>query len=264
MTYLTNCGDQSCAEYDPKGAEWFKIEEAGRTADGTWAQAALLPLDVSADAIYNTIKLETSPPTMCSTQAAFASEEEASRFIFFEFDSEWNGTAVTGLAKLDYSPLFTRCVEPYLTQLKVGGSGTGTPPSSDLVQLPSACSDTDPGILVDVYSNTKASYTFPSPVVVDLVGSDSSPSAPAPASSAAPASASSAASTIASTPSATSTRKHSPSAIPASTSTSESESQGSCKLTLPTDALTKRETRPRHVSRIMRGLDFSFLQVLMR
>ncbi len=79
---------------------------------------------MSADAVYNSIKLET-PPTVCSTQAASASEEEASRFVFFEFDriakgdekgiplsclAEWNGAAVTGLAKLDYSPLFTRCV----------------------------------------------------------------------------------------------------------------------------------------------------------
>ncbi len=36
------------------------------------------------------------------------------------------------------------------TQLKVGGSGTGTPSSNDLVQLPGAYSDTDPGILIDV------------------------------------------------------------------------------------------------------------------
>ncbi len=40
MTYLTNCGDSSCADFDPTDAEWFKIEEAGKT-DGTWAQAAL-------------------------------------------------------------------------------------------------------------------------------------------------------------------------------------------------------------------------------
>ncbi len=71
---------------------------------------------MSADAVYNSIKLET-PPTVYSTQAASASEEEASRFMFFEFDrvvkgdgkgipllclAEWNGMAVTGLAKLDY------------------------------------------------------------------------------------------------------------------------------------------------------------------
>ena len=41
MTYLTNCGDQSCADYNPNGTEWFKIEEAGRLDNGTWAQAAL-------------------------------------------------------------------------------------------------------------------------------------------------------------------------------------------------------------------------------
>ncbi|KAK0437791.1 glycoside hydrolase family 61 protein [Armillaria borealis] len=236
MTYLTNCGDQSCADYDPKGTEWFKIEEAGRTADGTWAQAALL---------HGVVNGQAAEVTLPSNLAA------GNYIIRHEIIALQNGQAEGG------AEFYASC-----TQLKVGGSGTGTPPSSDLVQLPGAYSDTDPGILVDVYSNTKASYTFPGPAVVDLGGSDSSPSASAPASSAAPASASSAASTIVSTPSATSTRKHSPSAVPASTSTS-SGSQESCKLTLSNDALTKRETRPRHVSRIMRGLDFSFLQALM-
>ncbi|PBK88948.1 hypothetical protein ARMGADRAFT_346887 [Armillaria gallica] len=233
LTYLTNCGDQSCADYNPNGTEWFKIEEAGRTADGTWAQAALL----------NGVPAQVTLPSNLA----------AGNYIIRHEIIALQGAQAEGGAEF-----YASC-----TQLKVGGSGTGTPPSSDLVQLPGAYSDTDPGILVDVYSNTKASYTFPGPPVVDLGGSDSSPSDSAPASSAAPASASSAASTIASTPSATSTGKYSPSAtppsaIPASTSTSESESQGSCKLTLPTGALTKRETRPRHVSRIMRGLDFSF------
>ncbi|KAK0216978.1 glycoside hydrolase family 61 protein [Armillaria fumosa] len=228
MTYLTNCGEQSCADYKPNGTEWFKIEEAGRLDNGTWAQAALL----------NGVPAEVTLP---SNLAA------GNYIIRHEIIALQNGQAEGG------AEFYASC-----TQLKVGGSGTGTPPSSDLVQLPGAYSDTDPGILVDVYSNTKASYTFPGPPVVDLGGSGSSPSDPSPAS------ASSADSNTASNPSTTSTRNHSPSSVPASTTASESDSQGSCKLTLPTGALTKRETRPRHVSRIMRGLDFAFLQALMR
>ncbi len=61
---------------------------------------------MSADAVYNFIKLET-PQTVCSTQAASASEEEVLKFMFFKFDrvakgdekgipllclAEWNGT----------------------------------------------------------------------------------------------------------------------------------------------------------------------------
>ncbi|KAK0475929.1 glycoside hydrolase family 61 protein [Armillaria novae-zelandiae] len=228
MTYLTNCGDQSCADYDPKGTEWFKIEEAGRLDNGTWAQAALLS-GVPAEV------------TLPSNLAA------GNYIIRHEIIALQNGQAEGG------AEFYASC-----TQLKVGGSGTGTPPSSDLVQLPGAYSDTDPGILVDVYSNTKASYTFPGPQVVDLGGSGSSSSDPSSAS------ASSADSNTASTPSTTSTRNHSPSSVPASSTASESDSQGNCKLTLPTGVLAKRETRPRHVSRIMRGLDFSFLQALMR
>ncbi len=153
-------------------------------------------------------------------------------------------------------------------QLKVGGSGTGTPSSSDLVKLPGAYSDTDPGILIDVClilfhaislangfqvytDSTNDSYTFPGPAVVDLGGSSS-------ASTSASASAS-----------ATSTRHHSSaSAVPTSNGAS-SGSTGGCKLkkkkraittTNNTAVLTKREPvakKPRHVSRIMRGLDFS-------
>ncbi|PBK82744.1 hypothetical protein ARMGADRAFT_1038410 [Armillaria gallica] len=76
---------------------------------------------MSANTVYNSIKSKT-PPTVCSTQAPSASEEEAFRFMFFKFDhiakgdkkevpllclAEWNSVAATGLAKLDYSPLFT-------------------------------------------------------------------------------------------------------------------------------------------------------------
>jgi hypothetical protein len=37
---------------------------------------------------------------------------------------------------------------PSCSQIRVGGSGTGVPKDSELVSLPGAYSDTDPGILV--------------------------------------------------------------------------------------------------------------------
>ncbi|KAG7447641.1 glycoside hydrolase [Guyanagaster necrorhizus] len=200
MAYMTNCGDQSCADYNTTGTEWFKIEEAGRT-NGTWAQAALM----------NGVPAQVILP---SNLAA------GNYIIRHEIIALQNAQAEGG------AEFYPSC-----TQLKVGGSGTGVPSSSDLVKLPGAYSDTDPGILVDVYSNPEASYTFPGPPVVDLGGSGSS------ASASAAASASSATSTSAS-----------------------SDSQGSCKLEkriVTNDTLTVVK-RPRHVSRIMRGLDFSF------
>ncbi|KAK0489918.1 glycosyl hydrolase family 61-domain-containing protein [Armillaria luteobubalina] len=226
MTYLTNCGDSSCADFDPTDAEWFKIEEAGKT-DGTWAQAALMT-GATADV------------TIPSNLAA------GNYLIRHEIIALHNAQSEGG------AEFYASC-----TQLKVGGSGTGTPPSSDLVKLPGAYSDTDPGILIDVYTDsTNDSYTFPGPAVVDLGGGSSSASSSASAST-----------------SATSTRHHSSaSAVPTSNGAS-SGSTGGCKLkkkkraltittTNNTATLTKREPRhvakkPRHVSRIMRGLDFS-------
>ncbi|KAK0199856.1 glycoside hydrolase family 61 protein, partial [Desarmillaria ectypa] len=219
MTYLTNCGDQSCADYDPTGTEWFKIEEAGRT-NGTWAQAALL----------NGVAAQVTLPNNLAA---------GNYIIRHEIIALQNAQAEGG------AEFYASC-----TQLKVGGSGTGTPPSSDLVQLPGAYSDTNPGILVDIYSNTNAGYTFPGPAVVDLGGSSSG------------ASASSSSSSSSSASSATSTRRHSSSAIPIpSSSTSSAGPEISCKLekhTITNDSLTKRETRPHRISRIMRGLGFSF------
>ncbi|KAK0475928.1 glycosyl hydrolase family 61-domain-containing protein [Armillaria novae-zelandiae] len=146
MTYLTNCGDQSCAEYNPKGTEWFKIEEAGKT-DGTWAQAALM--------------------SGAAAKVTLPSNLAAGNYIIrHEIIALHNAQAEGG------AEFYASC-----TQLKVGGSGTSTPSSSNLVQLPGAYSDTDPGILIDVYSDSQNdSYTFPGPAVVDFGGGGTSSS----------------------------------------------------------------------------------------
>ena len=46
---------------------------------------------------------------------------------------------------------------PSCTQVKVGGSGNGTPKSSELVSFPGGYSDTDPGIVGGNVSNV---YSF--------------------------------------------------------------------------------------------------------
>ncbi|KAJ7060799.1 glycosyl hydrolase family 61-domain-containing protein [Mycena amicta] len=56
------------------------------------------------------------------------------------------------------------------TQLRVGGSGTGTPTADELVELPGTYSDTDPGIFVP---DARGDYTFPGPPVAAFVGASS-------------------------------------------------------------------------------------------
>ncbi|KAJ3819652.1 glycosyl hydrolase family 61-domain-containing protein, partial [Lentinula raphanica] len=58
--------------------------------------------------------------------------------------------------------------ELYPACVSIGGEGTGTP-TDELVQLPGAYSDTEPGFLVDVYSNPDADYVFPGPAVAAFV-----------------------------------------------------------------------------------------------
>lgn len=58
---------------------------------------------------------------------------------------------------------------PSCSQLSVGGDQTGAPKSSDLVSLPGAYSDTDPGIYApDVY-NPGFIYTFPGPPIASFI-----------------------------------------------------------------------------------------------
>ncbi len=66
---------------------------------------------------------------------------------------------------------------PACAQLRIGGSQTGKPNDNELVSLPGAYSDGDPGIYdPDVY-NTNVDYVFPGPPVAAFIaGSTSGPS----------------------------------------------------------------------------------------
>lgn len=41
MNYMAACGGNDCSTFNGSSAEFFKIEQSGQNADGTWAQAAL-------------------------------------------------------------------------------------------------------------------------------------------------------------------------------------------------------------------------------
>lgn len=48
MTYMASCGSTSCGQFDPSGAQWFKIDEVGRKSDGNWYQ-----MDISKGASFD-------------------------------------------------------------------------------------------------------------------------------------------------------------------------------------------------------------------
>lgn len=62
---------------------------------------------------------------------------------------------------------------PACSQLRVGGSGTGKPDASELVSLPGAYSDDDPGIYDPNVYDPSSPYVFPGPPVAAFVGGSS-------------------------------------------------------------------------------------------
>jgi len=149
LTYMASCGSASCSQFDASNAMWFKIQQVGRDASG-WAQA----------------QLNTGAPATLSLPSNLA---PGNYLLRHEIIALQNAVSQGG------AEFYASC-----SQLSVGGSGTGAPTSSDLVKLPGAYSATDPGILVDVYSNPNAPYTFPGPAIAAFVpgGDSGSPANP--------------------------------------------------------------------------------------
>ncbi|THU75964.1 hypothetical protein K435DRAFT_787429 [Dendrothele bispora CBS 962.96] len=149
FTYMASCGDTPCNEYTSTDAKWFKIEQIARTSDGgPWAQAAL------TDPSTNVVNIQL-PSTL-----------EPGNYLFrHEVLSLQNGVAMGG------AEFYPSC-----TQLKVGGSGTGGPENDELVSLPGAYHDDDPGIYDPNVYDPSAPYTFPGPPVAKFAADGSSSS----------------------------------------------------------------------------------------
>ncbi|THH04329.1 hypothetical protein EW145_g5606 [Phellinidium pouzarii] len=156
MTYLSTCGNTTCDKFDAINAKWFKINEAGQRADGTWVQQDLMN--------GGTFSI-TLPSNLAPGQYLVRNE-----IIALHLATEQGGAEFY----------------PSCSQINVGGNQTGVPAESDLVSLPGAYADNDPGIFDPTVFNPGATYVFPGPEVATLVDSDcnSTPSAAADSTSA--------------------------------------------------------------------------------
>ncbi|KAG6907780.1 hypothetical protein DXG01_007387 [Tephrocybe rancida] len=205
LNYMASCGSTTCDKFDSTKAKWFKIGQQGKKPNGDWVQA-----DVMAGAPATV----TIPKTLAPGNYMIRHEIIALHLATSEGGAEWY---------------------PSCAQLKVGGSQTGAPTASELVSLPGAYSDTDPGIFDPSVFDRQASYTFPGPNIAAFVGASAgnndSPTTTA----------SSAGSATTKAPAATSTK-----------------SAGTCHLKKKTSsanaAAAAATIRPRHLSRVMRGL----------
>lgn len=164
LTYMTSCGSTPCSEYNSSLSKWFKIQQVGLVDANTWAQAAVM-------------NGATANVTLPATLAP------GNYIIRHEIIALHLAESVGG------AEFYPSC-----SQLTVGGSQTGGPTEDELVLLPGAYSDTDPGIYdPDVSSiffafsitcpnrlvrlevfNPGANYTFPGPPVAAFTGGDAS------------------------------------------------------------------------------------------
>lgn len=230
LTYLASCGDQDCSEFDSTKAKWFKIQQVGLKADGkTWEQADLMNGEPA--------KL-TLPSNLAAGNYLMRHEIIALHLANSEGGAEFY---------------------PSCSQLKVGGTQTGAPSSNELVSLPGAYSDNDPGIFVPNVFNGNLDYEFPGPKIASFVdGSSNSNSGSDDGAS----SSSASSSTKSSKPTSTRTSSSVAIAPTGATSNSSSSSTGTKSCTLKKRDLTSaslakrkvKEYKPRHISRIMRNI----------
>jgi len=145
LTYMASCGDNTCDQFDSTQAKWFKIQEIARDSNGEWNQDNTLFAGKTADV---TIPSNLAP---------------GNYLIRHEIIALHLGESKGG------AEFYPSCA-----QLIIGGSQTGKPSASDLVSLPGAYSDTDPGILDKNAFNPNAQYNFPGPDIASFINGGSS------------------------------------------------------------------------------------------
>ncbi|KAK6333632.1 hypothetical protein TWF730_003817 [Orbilia blumenaviensis] len=151
ITYLADCGGD-CTTAIGSQLDWFKIDEAGLLADGTWAAEAVIK--------NNNSYTLTLPSKIKNGQYLMRHE-----IIALHAAHENKG-----------AQFYPSCTNIEIT----GASGENTP---DTVKLPGAYSASDPGIFINIYYPKVESYVIPGPPVYTEDGT-SSPNPQVPSSSA--------------------------------------------------------------------------------
>ncbi|KAH0589832.1 Esterase/lipase/thioesterase [Termitomyces sp. 'cryptogamus'] len=171
LTYLAQCPGSTCTGVNAATLEWFKIDEAGlidgTVYSGTWGSGKMIA--------QNSSWTTTIPSTVPSGNYLIRFETIALHSLPAQF-------------------------YPECAQINISGGGSLAPTASQLVKFPGGYSNSDPGLIIDVYSNaaqTETTYPIPGP---PLYGSKAAP-------------------TTSASPTASSTSAH-----PTSTSTSKSTS----------------------------------------
>jgi len=159
LTYMASCGSVTCDKFNQGDAQWFKIDQVGRKPNsGEWFQNDLFNGGVATVRIPQNI----APGNYLIRHEIIALHLATNR----------------GGAEF----------YPACAQLRIGGTGTGVPRASDLVKIPGAYSDDDPGIFDPSVFDSNAPYVFPGPPIATFVAQGSPSTPPSPSSSLPPSS----------------------------------------------------------------------------
>ena len=165
LTYMANCGPTPCNKFDISGAKWFKISQDGRVGS-TWAQAGLSTFSK----LFSPFNISFHHPSFSlvvtgGVAKSFIPKNLAPGNYLVRHEIIALHLATTkGLAEF----------YPACAQVKVGGSETGGPSPGDLVSIPGAYNDNDPGIFDPSVFDTSVPYVFPGPPIATFVDATTS------------------------------------------------------------------------------------------
>ena len=166
LTYLANCGSSPCSQFDITNSRWFKIAQIGRKSPGSaWAQADLSAFPKTVLSISHFIDISFSLVVTggVATASLPSTLAPGNYLLRHEIIALHLATSLGG------AEFYPACA-----QIQVGGSETGAPTPDELVSIPGAYHDDDPGIFDPQVFNTSAPYIFPGPPIASFVGADTS------------------------------------------------------------------------------------------
>jgi hypothetical protein len=159
MTYMGACDSSTCDKFNGSTAKWFKIDQIGKESDGnTWYQQ-----DISTYHSFLSFSRVSYQPTKTQhiVNGKPASVTLPTQVSPGDYLVRHEIIALHLAVTLGGAEFYPSC-----TQIRVGGSQTGTP--NQTVSFPGAYNDNDPGIYDPSIYSPGAPYTFPGGPVSNL------------------------------------------------------------------------------------------------
>jgi hypothetical protein len=162
MTYMALCDTSTCDKFNGSTAKWFKIDQIGKKSDGTWYQQ-----DVCAYQSPPSLNPSFDPFLQLLFQTRYVANRQPISVTLPEKVAPGEYLVRNEIIALQLAVSVGGAeFYPSCTQIRVGGSQTGTP--NQTVLFPGAYSDNDPGIYDPNVYTPGAAYIFPGPPVSNL------------------------------------------------------------------------------------------------